>query len=130
MGDILKRSAKRYPNKIAVIDGDRRVTYQELNKWVNKVARGFESIGITKDDRLSLLSSNSIEFILTYFACAKAGITIVPINTGLLSNEIDYIIKDSNSKAVVVENSFLDLSARPMNLLKRLLLLVMLILVK
>ncbi|MFB3162612.1 AMP-binding protein [Neobacillus sp. 179-J 1A1 HS] len=109
MGDILKRSSKRYPNKVAVIEGDRRVTYMELNKWVNKVARGFQSIGIEKGDRLSLLSSNSIEFILTYFACAKAGITIVPINTGLLSNEIEYILKDSNSKAVVIEGPFLNL---------------------
>ncbi|PAE33777.1 hypothetical protein CHI06_25405 [Bacillus sp. 7884-1] len=109
MGDILKRSSKRYPNKIAVIEGDTRVSYLELNKWVNKVARGFQSIGIEKGDRLSILSSNSIEFILTYFACAKAGITIVPINTGLLSNEIEYILKDSNCKAVVVENSFLNL---------------------
>jgi acyl-CoA synthetase (AMP-forming)/AMP-acid ligase II len=109
MGDILKRSSKRFPNKIAVIEGERRITYLELNKWVNKVARGFQSIGIEKGDRLSILSSNSIEFILTYFACAKAGITIVPINTGLLSNEIEYILKDSHSKAVVVEDSLLGL---------------------
>lgn len=109
MGDILKRSSKRFPNKIAIIEGGRRVTYQELNKWVNKVARGFQSIGVAKGDRLAILSSNSIEFILAYFACAKMGITIVPINTGLLSNEIEYILKDSNSKAVVVEYSFLDL---------------------
>jgi acyl-CoA synthetase (AMP-forming)/AMP-acid ligase II len=109
MGDILKRSAKRFPNKIALVESERRVTYLELNKLVNKVARGFNSIGLVKGDRLSILSSNSIEFILVYYACAKAGITIVPINTGLLSNEIEYIIKDSNSKAVLIEKQFLDL---------------------
>lgn len=120
MGDILKRSAKRFPNKLALVEDDRRVTYQELNKMVNKVARGFSSIGLSKGDRLSLLSSNSIEFILVYFACAKTGITIVPINTGLLPNEIAYIIKDSHSKAVVVETSFLDLlqSSREINTLE------------
>ena len=109
MGDILKRSAKRFPNKIAIIEEERRISYRELNNMVNKVARGFQSIGLNKGDRLSLISSNSIEFMLVYFACAKAGITIVPINTSLLANEIEYIIRDSESKAVAVEKQFLDL---------------------
>ncbi|MGG3469727.1 long-chain-fatty-acid--CoA ligase [Neobacillus pocheonensis] len=109
LGDILKRSAKRYPNKTAVVEGDRRFSYFEFNKMVNKVARGFQSVGLNKGDRLSLLSSNSIEFLLVYFACAKAGITIVPINTSLTANEVEYILKDSDSTAVVVETQFLDL---------------------
>ncbi|MFJ7729890.1 long-chain-fatty-acid--CoA ligase [Neobacillus sp. NPDC097160] len=108
MGDILKRSAKRFPNKFALVEGERRITYEELNKMVNKVAQGFQAIGLVKGDRLAILSSNSIEFVLTYFACAKAGITIVPINTGLLPNEIEYILQDSHSKAVVVECQFLE----------------------
>jgi acyl-CoA synthetase (AMP-forming)/AMP-acid ligase II len=109
MGDILKRSAKRFPNKTALVENDRRITYFELNKLVNKVARGLHSIGLEKGDRLSILSSNSIEFIVVYFACAKAGITIVPINTGLLTKEVEYIIKDSNSKAVLLEKQYLHL---------------------
>jgi acyl-CoA synthetase (AMP-forming)/AMP-acid ligase II len=109
MGDILKRSAKRYPNKTALVEADRRLSYHELNKLVNRVARGFQSVGLVKGDRLALLSSNSIEFLLVYFACAKAGITVVPINTGLTANEVEYIVKDSNSKALIVEHQFLKL---------------------
>lgn len=109
IGDILKRSAKRFPNKPALVEGERRVSYQELNKMVNKSARGFQSIGLEKGDHLALLSSNSIEFIITYFACAKAGITIVPINTVLLANEIEYILRDSQTKAIVAETAYLQL---------------------
>ncbi|MED4779684.1 long-chain-fatty-acid--CoA ligase [Brevibacillus choshinensis] len=108
VGDIVKRSAARFPQKTALVEGDRRITYRECNQMVNKVARGLLSLGLEKGDRLAILLSNSIEFVLTYFACAKAGVTVVPINLSLLPHEVSYIISDSRAKAAVVEIAFLE----------------------
>ncbi len=108
VGDILKRSAAKYSNNIAIVDGERRISYQECNNLVNKVANGFLSIGLKKGDRLALLSSNSLEFFLVYFACAKTGITVVPINLNLVLEEVEYIIKDACAKAVVTEEVYLE----------------------
>ncbi|WP_419879185.1 long-chain-fatty-acid--CoA ligase [Brevibacillus centrosporus] len=108
VGDILKRSAARFPHKTALIEGDRRISYKECNAWVNKVARGLLALGLRHGDRLAILASNSIEFVLVYFACAKAGITIVPINLALHPHEVSYILQDSGAKAVVLEEVFLD----------------------
>ena len=108
VGDILTRSARKFPNKTAVVEGDRRVTYKALNSKVNQLARGFLAMGLQTGDTMALLLSNSIEFLMVYFACAKAGITVVPINLSLLPHEVDYIIRDSGSKAVVLETVFLE----------------------
>lgn len=124
VGDIMKRSAARFPLRTALVEGDRRITYRECNQFVNKVARGLLSLGLVKGDRLAILASNSIEFVLTYFACAKTGVTIVPINLSLLPHEISYILRDSEAKAAVIEHSFREklLPAGAQNTLKHIVL--------
>lgn len=108
VGDILRRRAGRYANQTAIIEGDRRLSYTAFNAEVNRAARGLLSLGLEKGDRLAILASNSTEYLTVYFACAKTGITIVPINLALLKGEISYIFKDAEVKAAVVENAFLE----------------------
>lgn len=108
VGDIVRRNANKFPNKIAVIEENKRYTYREFNQIVNQGARALLSLNLKKGDRISILLSNSITFLQLYFGCAKTGIVFVPININLLKHEIKYIVENSNSKAIIVESDFLD----------------------
>jgi acyl-CoA synthetase (AMP-forming)/AMP-acid ligase II len=103
IGDSLTRTAGRHPDVIAVVDGDRQWTYTELNQRVNRVAHGLLERGYTRGDVLALASGNSCEFLVTYYACAKAGVVCVPTNLGWRADEIAYVLDHSGARGIVVE---------------------------
>jgi fatty-acyl-CoA synthase len=103
VGDALTRTAGRRPDQLAVVDGDRRWTYMQLNEQVNRVANALDGRGYTRGDALALASGNSGEFLLTYFACAKLGVVCVPMNLGWRPDEIAYVLDHSEARGVVVE---------------------------
>ncbi len=104
IGDSLTRTAWRYPTKEALVDGLRRFTYQQLNEEVNKLANALLALGYSRGDAIALMSGNSAEFIISYYAMAKIGVICVPINLGWKSHEITYVLGHSEAKAVVVES--------------------------
>lgn len=103
VGDSLTRAAARYPRSLAAADHSRRLTYSQLNTWVNQVAGGLASLGYQRGDALALASGNSLEFLVTYYACAKLGVVCVPINLGWRSPEIAYVLRHSEARGIVVE---------------------------
>ncbi len=107
VGDSLTRSAARFPDRPAVVDGERRFTYAEFNTWVNKFAHGLAGLGYTRGDALALAAGNSAEFLATYYACAKLGVVCVPINLGWRAGEIAYVLEHSESRGIVVEAQLL-----------------------
>jgi acyl-CoA synthetase (AMP-forming)/AMP-acid ligase II len=104
VGDSLTRTAARHPGRTAVVDGDRRWTYRELNTWVNRLAHGLAGRGYERGDALALASGNSAEFLATYYACAKLGLVCVPINLGWRTDEVVYVLQDSGARGLVVES--------------------------
>jgi fatty-acyl-CoA synthase len=107
MGDLLWRSAVRHPDKTAVVVGERRTSYAELDATVNRVANALAERGVGNGDRLGLLSRNSYGFVVTYFASAKLGSICVPINYMLSAAEVAYIVGHSGATALVVEEGLL-----------------------
>lgn len=107
VGDSLTRTASRHPARTAIVDGDRRWTYRELNTWVNRLARGLATRGYGRGDALALASGNSAEFLATYYACAKLGLVCVPINLGWRPDEVAYVLTDSGARGLVVESQLL-----------------------
>lgn len=103
VGDMLLRASERFPAKHAVVDGERRITYADLNAWVNRAAHGLLARGFQSGDRLALMAGNRVEFLVTYFACAKIGVALVPINLLWGASEIGYVIAHSRARAAVVE---------------------------
>ncbi len=103
IGDSLTRTAWRYPTKEALVDGARRYTYRQLNEQVNKFAHALLALGYGRGDAIALMSGNSAEFLISYYAMAKVGIICVPINLGWKSHEITYVLGHSEAKAIVVE---------------------------
>ena len=85
----------------------RRWTYREFDASVNRAANLLASRGIGKGDVVSLLMPNSAEYIIAYFACFKLGALAGPVNSLLKSEEIEYVVGNSESKLLVVNSEFL-----------------------
>lgn len=111
VGDSLTRSASRTPAAEALVAGDRRLTYAELNALVNRVANALTARGLGHGDAVALASGNSIEFLVTYYACAKTGLVCVPINLGWRPDEVAHVLHDSGARSLVVEAGLLDVIA-------------------
>ncbi len=107
VGDLLRRTALRHPAKTALIAGDVRASYADLNSAVNRLASTLSGRGVAKGDRIALLSHNCWEFVLLTFAAAKLGAILVPINFMLGASEIAFILEHSEASALVVEDSLL-----------------------
>ena len=107
VGNCLKRSALRYPNKVALISDNKQMKYKELNEEANRFAHAMMELGIKQGDKVALMSSNSIEFMIIWFGIAKSGITMVPMNLMLKGREVSFIINHSESKVFIVEDKFL-----------------------
>jgi acyl-CoA synthetase (AMP-forming)/AMP-acid ligase II len=106
LGQIQKLNAKKFPATVALKDKDRTFTYPEMNQRVNKLAHSLNSLGLQKGDKVAVLLENSIEIVEMYLATAKTGIIIVPINFRLVGPEIEYIVNNSDAKALVVHDQF------------------------
>ncbi|MFC9788165.1 long-chain fatty acid--CoA ligase [Rhodococcus sp. NPDC127528] len=96
---LLEDSARRYPDRDAVVLGDQRMTYAELNARANRVANLLISRGITPGDRVALSCSNLPQFPIVYYGILKAGAVVVPLNVMLKGREIAYHLTDSSAKA-------------------------------
>ncbi|WCK53369.1 long-chain-fatty-acid--CoA ligase [Aneurinibacillus sp. Ricciae_BoGa-3] len=101
--DFLKRAVYHYPNKTAVIDGDRRITYREIQKRINRLANALQQQGITKGDRIAILSPNRLEMFEVFYAAFYLGALIVPLNTRLVPAEYEYIVNHSGAKVLLVD---------------------------
>ena len=108
VGDSLTRSAAARPDKIAVVDGGRRLTYAELDAWVNRITHGLAHAGWQRGDALGLASGNSAEFLAVYYACAKLGLVCVPINLGWRADEVAYVLGHSRAKGLAVESQLVE----------------------
>lgn len=106
LGDILRRSAAKFPNKDALVFGERRLTYGELNRRVNRLTDSLLRTGLQKGDRVALLLHNCPEFIELYFACAKSGGILVPINNLLKEGELSYILDYIKPRFVFFDPEF------------------------
>ncbi|RLB04086.1 MAG: o-succinylbenzoate--CoA ligase, partial [Deltaproteobacteria bacterium] len=100
-GDILRQNASKLPNKTAVIYRDLRLSYSELNNRTNQLANALLGMGLNKGDRVAVLADNCSQYVEVYFATAKDGLSIVPLNTNLDINGLTYIINDSGANTLI-----------------------------
>jgi acyl-CoA synthetase (AMP-forming)/AMP-acid ligase II len=105
IGDSLTRSAARQPSALALVDGERRWSYAELDAVVNRTAHGLLALGYVRGDALALMAGNCAEFLITYYACAKIGVVCVPLNLMWKGAEAQYVIDHSGARGLVVEKA-------------------------
>lgn len=108
VGDVLTRTTQRFPNKVALVDGDVALTYAEFNAKVNQVARTLLQRGYQKGDVVATMCENTIEFVITYFACAKCGLVVMPLNIKLVLDDLTYQLNQSETKVLIFTQSSKD----------------------
>jgi len=108
IGALYFTKASQTPEKTFLIcpgKNEETFTYSTLKTKYLQTAKCLIQLGLKKGDRLSIISANSSEFILIYFAGLTMGITIVPINPDIAPEEMKYIIEDSHARAIVYETA-------------------------
>lgn len=107
VGDIVRRSASRHPNKIAIIDGETRMTFSRLDEAANQFAHYLLKKGFEKGDRIVTISANSWQLIVAILGIQKAGLVWVPINPAVSLKEKNFIISDVKAKLIMVDKDFI-----------------------
>lgn len=99
LAGLLENSASKYPDRTAIILGDTRLTYPQVNGAANQVANLLVSRGIKPGDKVALSCPNLPYFSIVYYGILKAGATVVPLNVLLKGREVAYHLGDSDAKA-------------------------------
>ena len=112
IGLILSKRAELDGGKEAYVDSQSglRLTFSELNERANRVANMLLELGLGKGDRVAIMMMNSVEFFEAYFAVAKIGGVVVPLNWRLVADELEFILKDSGSKFLLFGDEFVGLA--------------------
>jgi len=97
--DALRRAAESTPHKPALIVGEHRVTFADLDRMSSAAARHFETVGINRGDCVALHLTNGVDIVVAYFACFKSGAIALPINTRFKSQEIEYVLRHAGAVA-------------------------------
>ncbi len=110
LGELLNTTAKRYPQRTAIIFGQKKISYKTLGELTDRIASGLIELGIKKQERVALLLDNSPEFIISYFAVLKAGAVVVPVNYMFKIEEAKYILQDSSAVCLITSRAYLDMA--------------------
>ncbi len=110
--DLLRRSAKLYPDELAIDDGHRRVTHSQLWSEVQALSGGLLAAGLTAGDRIAVLAKNRIEYAAAYFAASVCGLVIVPLNWRLHARQLGHILGDASVKLIIAEEEFVPVIER------------------
>ncbi|MFK0295936.1 fatty acyl-CoA synthetase [Streptomyces sp. NPDC090442] len=100
---ILRRSARRVPERTAVRYGERSWSYRELDDAVTAAARLLRAEGLRPGDRVASYGHNSDAYLIGFLACARAGLVHVPVNHALTGEELDYLLTQSGSTLVLTD---------------------------
>ncbi len=111
IADMIRRSAYHYPDKTALVFGDRSLTYTELEAESNRVANALLDLGVKKYERVAILAHNTIHHVLTWLGCCKIGAVYLAVNYLLKGKDISYCIDHSESRVFVVEDALYGLVA-------------------
>lgn len=106
IGTLLTKSARTFPDRLAVVQGPRKWTYAQFNARVNRLANALNHLGLRQGDNVALLQYNYPQMLESMFACFKAGYGAVPINWRLHPDEFSFIIEHSDARAVVLSPEF------------------------
>lgn len=90
----------------ALVDGERRLTYKDLNRRVNRLTRHLQAMGLKHGDRCAMLAYNCLEYVETIFAAAKLGLMLVPLNWRLSPSELAFNLSDSDTGTLIFDPEF------------------------
>lgn len=108
VGELLEEKARIQPEVEAVVYADRglRWSYHEFNQQCRQAAKGFMNLGIKKGDHIAIWASNTPEWLISQFSTGKMGAVLVTVNTNYRTAELEYLLKQSDSKTIILMEEF------------------------
>ena len=114
LSQVLSETAAAFPEREAIIDRKDKTLYSELDEKVSQLARGLIELGVRKGDKVGLWMPNIPEWVVVYYAVARIGGVVVPMNTRYKSHEARYILKDCEATTLFIVDQFLGIDYREM----------------
>ncbi len=106
---LLDRAVQQFPDRLAIVDGDLKLNYRQLGARVCRLANALRGLGLASGDRVAILDHNTHRYAETYYAAALAGVILLPLNSRLAAPEVEYILNDSGTRALLLSTAFLDI---------------------
>lgn len=108
IGELLEKQVNENPHHEAVVypELNFRKTYKAFNEMVNETAKGLMSLGIEKGEHVAIWADNKPEWLISQFATAKIGAVLVTVNTNYQAMELEYLLKQSDTKTLILAPSF------------------------
>ena len=100
---FLHDSALRHPDAPCIVAGDRRYTWAQVDRDVSAYGAGLLARGLHPGDRVAMLLGNTYEFVVAYYAAARAGLVAVPLNPAYTSAEVAVLLADSGARVLLVQ---------------------------
>ncbi|WP_448206189.1 class I adenylate-forming enzyme family protein [Azospirillum sp. sgz302134] len=98
---FLSETAARTPERTALVSGDATVSFAELDRQSDAIARALQSAGVMRGDRVAVMLENSIEYVAGLFGALKAGAVYVPVNPSTKADKLAYILTDADVRALI-----------------------------
>jgi len=106
LGELVERAARNYGERCAVVDGDRRASFREVNERANRFGNAMVARGLVPGDRVALLLGNRLEWFDTTYGLLKAGLVRTYVNPRAAGPEIEYQLSDADVSVVVVSDEY------------------------
>ena len=100
---MLRRSCERFPDKVAIVAGDRRISYRELDRAANRLAHALLAAGAAKGAKVAILSRNLLEYGVVFFGAARSGLVLVNVSIQYAAAELEYVLGKSDAEILVVD---------------------------
>ncbi|MRR16666.1 MAG: long-chain fatty acid--CoA ligase [Deltaproteobacteria bacterium] len=98
---MLQETTERYPENPAVIFDGQQITYKDLNRYVEALARHLQELGVVKGNQIAILLGNCPEFVISYFAALRLGAVAVTLNVMSTSYELQHLLEDSEARVLI-----------------------------
>src|SRR5271156_173766 len=108
IGDIATNNARRFPDKRALLDADRALTWSQVDERARRLAAFLIGRGLVPGDRVMVIARNCLEWPEISFGLAKAGLITVPVNIRLAPDEVAHVRDDSGARAVIIHADHLE----------------------
>jgi fatty-acyl-CoA synthase len=106
IGEALQYSADKWPDSDFVVGMGERITYADFNQRIDRLATGLIGLGIKRGDHVACWLTNGPDWIMTWLACCRLGATVVSINTRYKTQEVEFILRQSDAKLLVAMPSY------------------------
>ena len=105
LDDHLRASAARTPDKTAIVAGDRRVSYGELDRLADGIAGGLIASGVERGDRVGVFLPNTVEGAAAIYGVLRAGAAFSPLNPTMKAEKLGQVLADAGAAAIICESA-------------------------